>query len=144
MQIAIRREISMGHRLPSYDGVCASMHGHNIRVKVDIYSNRFLDFKVADKVLAEVLEPLDHAMVLSAQDLQGRAACGQLGVQRVVLLTAEPTCEALADYIFGEFQEELQKKFPPSVASPLTVTVYETSKYSTKATTGGRVRRAFP
>lgn len=119
--LTIRRTISMGHRLPNYDGICASLHGHNVTFEVCVRVNEFTDFKEIDRALEVFLSELDHAMVLWERDTAGRAACGQIPSQRVVLLSVEPTTEALAQLLFSE----MSLHYDVAV-----VTVYETEKYS--------------
>lgn len=120
-QITVVRNISMGHRLPSYIGLCSSLHGHNVRFEVTIaVTEDFLDFKKVDEALSALTSEMDHAMVLYAQD----PWLEQILVlnTRVVKLSVEPTTEALAQYIFNEMTK--------IYAHVERVTVYETDKYS--------------
>jgi 6-pyruvoyl-tetrahydropterin synthase len=111
----------MGHRLPSYNGICASPHGHNVRFEVEIETgNTFLDFKTVAGVLKEILEPLDHAMVLYEKDpfvplLQ------QLPDARIVLVAEEPTTEFLSIWVGTRMACWYRA---------IRCTVYETDKYS--------------
>jgi 6-pyruvoyltetrahydropterin/6-carboxytetrahydropterin synthase len=118
--ITVERSISMGHRLPSYNGICSSPHGHNIRVVVQIDTDDFLDFKVVDGLLRDVLEDFDHAMVLWNDD-------PLLPVLRemkfrTVAMNVEPTTENVAALFFNELLE--------SGLYISRVTVHETDKYS--------------
>lgn len=121
MIITVSHVISMGHRLPSYKGICSSPHGHNVRVEVVIDShNKFLDFKKVSDSLKFVLEPLDHAMVLHTED-------PLLPILRdmnfrTYAITVEPTTEAIAWEIFS--------KMDPRFWELMSVTVHETDKYS--------------
>ncbi len=118
--ITTERTISMGHRLPSYQGVCASPHGHNVRFEVEIDTRGgFIDFKRIDSALAAVLADLDHAMVLHESDPLLELLRG-FGF-RTVALSVEPTTEALAQLVFNEMQGSF---------TVVAVTVYETAKYS--------------
>jgi len=121
MYITVIHTISMGHRLPTYDGICASLHGHNVRVEVHVNTKAFLDFKEVSRRLHEVVEPLDHAMVLHETD-PVIPALRTLAVQRLVLLSREPTTENLAAYIYQQMRDLYY--------DVLSVTVYETDKYS--------------
>jgi 6-pyruvoyl-tetrahydropterin synthase len=124
LQITVSRTISMGHRLPSYDGICASPHGHNVKVELTIHPHRkFLDFKYVDKVLQSVLEPLDHAMVLQADDVLYEF-CVQ-NSWRCLALPFEPTTEALAQWLFRVAHAALLPE-----GEVLELTVHETDKYS--------------
>jgi len=121
MHITVTQSISMGHRLPTYDGVCSSLHSHNIRVDVGITTRAFLDFKVVSERLRDILEPFDHAMVLHNTDPVINALRTLPG-QRLVMLSVEPTTENLASYIYQEMRDLFH--------DVLSVTVYETDKYS--------------
>lgn len=129
--ITVQRTISMGHRLPSYDGICSSMHGHNVTFEVMLHTTRFTDFKLVDRDLAHLLEPLDHAMVLYQHD----SFVPQLRrwPQRLVLLNVEPTTEALAELLFNELSG--------LAWHVVEVKVYETSKYAASVGEGGFVKR---
>lgn len=118
--ITVGRTISMGHRLPSYNGVCSSLHGHNVRIEVTLrVSNEFVDFKAVDTYLAELTDSLDHSMVLYDGD-------PWLGVlrelpTRIVTLNVEPTTEALAKLVSNWMNNHVLVDH---------VTVHETDKYS--------------
>ena len=135
MEIQVSHTISMGHRLPSYDGICSSPHGHNIRVVVRITTHGFFDFKVLHRHLADLLDAFDHAMVLQHDDplLSVLRAMSF----RTVALSVEPTTEAIAQLVYNELRR--------SGLSVLDVTVHETDKYAAIAwmpdTVTGRVER---
>lgn len=140
--IHVQRTISMGHRLPSYDGICASLHGHNVTFEVMVHTTSFLDFKVVDHALGILLSAMDHAMVLHDQD-PVIAALRQLPFpQRVVLLNVEPTTEALAQLIFNEMQAALVATGQPEYAV-VEVKVYETAKYAASCGQGSSVKRTM-
>jgi len=127
----IRRTISMGHRLSTYDGICSSMHGHNVTFEVMLHTTKFTDFKAVDRDLGRLLEPLDHAMVLFEDDPFVRVL--RPLPQRLVLLNVEPTTEAIAELIFNEMCELSW--------IIVEVKVYETDKYAASIGHGGNVKR---
>lgn len=129
--IVVRRIISMGHRLPSYKGICNSLHGHNIEVEVAVKTGGvFIDFKEVSDHLGGLLETMDHAMVLYSRDAVAQVLHTHMPWQRLVLLSVEPTTEALAQLIFNEMSQlnyTLER-----------CTVYETAKYSATVTSGSK------
>ena len=131
MTITVQRTISMGHRLPSYPGICSSPHGHNVVVEVEVYADDFLDFKEVDQVLLSIIQDFDHAMVLWDNDPLGEYLLG--AGFRVVLLSHEPTTENIASYIF----EQMLRSYSQLVC----VTVHETAKYSATARGAAHVTR---
>jgi 6-pyruvoyl-tetrahydropterin synthase len=126
--ITVEHTISMGHRLPSYDGICSSPHGHNVLVVVDVHvpQDTFIDFKDVQKLLRLVIDDLDHAMVLFVDDPLAEILIG-CGF-RVVLLNVEPTTENIATWILTSLGVGTGFKVT-------AVVVHETAKYSAIATT---------
>lgn len=126
--ITVSRSISMGHRLASYDGLCSSMHGHNVRVEVEVqpHFDAFVDFKAIDQRLEALLKPYDHAMVLKYDDPL-RAALREAKM-RSIKTEEEPTTEFLALMWFTQLQFVITAdKIQCNV---VRVTVHETDKYS--------------
>lgn len=91
-----------------------------VAVEVIVPLGKFLDFKVVDKTLEEVLEPFDHAMCLQSDDLL-LPTLMQFGF-RVVEFPVEPTTEALARHFADRMRER--------GVNVARITVYETDKYS--------------
>jgi 6-pyruvoyl-tetrahydropterin synthase len=126
MTVTVQRTISMGHRLPSYKGICSAPHGHNVKVNVSArVKEGFLDFKDIDGWLAQILKPLDHAMVLYVNDPFVKLL-SELPESRTVLLSVEPTTEAIAQLIMNEMSTYCYVE---------SVTVHETDKYCAECTT---------
>jgi 6-pyruvoyl-tetrahydropterin synthase len=120
--ICVSHTISMGHRLPSYDGICSSPHGHNVTFDVEVEADAFLDFKHVSDVLRGIVDDFDHAMVLSLYDPFGEILGREFPEFRLVLLTVEPTTEAIAQYVFNCMRDNF--------SGTLRVIVHETSKYA--------------
>jgi len=63
-----------GHRLNNYSGKCSHFHGHSYLWEVTVETEHLsdngmvVDFKDLKTAMVEVLEPLDHAMVLHHED----------------------------------------------------------------------------
>lgn len=128
MEIKASYGISMGHRLPSYDGICASPHGHNVRFEAVVRAPGFVDFKRVSDVMKEELGHMDHAMVLHDLDPLLAALRFMDKGFRLVALSVEPTTEALATLAFN--------KLAARGLDVTSVTVYETDRYSATATEG--------
>lgn len=100
-----------GHRLVDYDGKCSHFHGHSYLWEVTVTADKLtdngmiIDFKDLKSVMEQVLEPLDHCMILSDDDLDGKDIMGISTTNgekpRVILLTVNPTAENMA-MIFGD------------------------------------------
>ncbi len=128
-RIKAQHTISMGHRLPSYDGICSSPHGHNIIVEaVVITGPEFFDFKTLKVALEKIIEPMDHAMVLHVDDPLAKVLATHFAGFRMVLLNVEPTTENIAQFIFNKLAETAAIR-----SNLVSVTVHETDKYSATA-----------
>ena len=66
-ELFVQHEFSAAHNLRAYQGKCEHLHGHNWRVDLRLAGSRLnnkgmlLDFVEAKRILAEVLDPFDHA-----------------------------------------------------------------------------------
>jgi len=124
-RIEVTQSVSAGHRLKDYDGICSSLHGHNLRVVVRIISTTFLDFKRVSDGLHQILQQIDHAMVLEKGDPLVQAL-RPFGL-RLVVLSVSPTTEALATWIFNGVSALYLRVD--------SVTVHETDRYAATALT---------
>lgn len=112
MNVTIRREISMAHRLLGYDGLCAFIHGHNYIFEITVTGKPnplglVIDFKALRKTLDEILEPFDHSLVLHHEDPVAEV----LRMERLVLLSVNPTAENLASLVYGKL---VDRNLPPA------------------------------
>lgn len=103
MRISVTAELSMGHRLLGYHGLCANLHGHNYEITVSVDGNAdemglVVDYKELKRVLRGVLEPFDHAMVLVKTDPEREML---LSNNKIVLLSVNPSAENLASLWFN-------------------------------------------
>ncbi|MBL7158399.1 MAG: 6-carboxytetrahydropterin synthase QueD [Candidatus Omnitrophica bacterium] len=104
-EIKVTDEFSGAHRLRNYKGKCESLHGHNWRVKINIYSSilnvhgMVMDFKELKKHLKKVLAPLDHAY------LNGLACFKK----------KNPTSENIAKFVHEKLSRTIKKKMKVSV-----------------------------
>jgi len=119
------------HRLMDYAGKCAHLHGHSYLWKVTATADKLtanglvLDFKDLKKAMEEVLEPLDHALVLNIYDPIATAISGEKAtdgsIQRVHLKEWNPTAENFAEWASSEIQLRL-----PTDITVVKVVVFET------------------
>lgn len=127
MNVGTEVEISIGHRLMDYEGLCAHPHGHNYRIVVErrdfpdgMITGRgmYLDFKDLRRILGGILDSFDHAMMLRHDDplvpfLREKS-------NRLVVVDWNPTAENFAMYI--------RQQLSWSTGENFRVRVYETSK----------------
>lgn len=96
---------SIGHRLEGHPGLCANFHGHNYTFEVTISGNPneigyVIDFKDLKAIMRELLDKLDHAMVLHVSDPLAHGIPTKL-----VLLSRNPSAENFASLMFNHVQD---------------------------------------
>ncbi len=76
-ELLIQEWFSAAHNLREYEGKCEKLHGHNWRVDVRLAGDHLdnqgmvLDFKEGKRILAEALEPFDHAYLNEVPPFDG-------------------------------------------------------------------------
>lgn len=88
-------EFAYAHRLPSYQGNCARLHGHTGRLEVEVsggstggaaYPGIVVDFHELKRVMAVIVEELDHAFL---NDVINDPRYGEWARQHLPALTDE-------------------------------------------------------
>ena len=141
-QLNVQMTTSTAHRLTHYDGVCSSVHGHNldwdVTVRLDHEPNGEDNMSTDFKTVADIIDSVDHAVLLNAEDelVDGDALSfpeaviadwgqyydDQLG--NVLVFEGDPTCELLALWLSERIIEEVDEAYSVSVE------LAETEKYS--------------
>lgn len=131
---AIRyHDISAGHRVFGHEGACKNLHGHNYRIHFTIsggldHLGRVVDFSVIKSGLCAWLDAnWDHRFLVWIDDPLAPEL--QAIDETVVLVTFNPTAEALASFLLNEVGPRLLSGFTELVA----VRVEETRKCSATA-----------
>lgn len=119
MIVTVKREVPMGHRLLGYDGRCAYLHGHNYTIEASVTGKPdglglVVDFSVLKKQLDAYLDKFDHSLILHEDDPVAEI----LRMERMVLLTVNPSAENLASLVFNHLVD--------LGYSPATVRIQET------------------
>ena len=104
-KIVTKIHFSYGHRLLEHPGKCASLHGHNGTVEIEISGVRLdslgmlIDFaQVKSLINSWVEEHLDHRTILKADD--PLAEILTIAGENPFLMDRNPTAENLARLIF--------------------------------------------
>lgn len=112
-------EIDAGHRLVGHESKCARLHGHRYRFVLRVGTNlpldavgRVLDFSGCKELLAHVVEPWDHRMLLNREDPLARAVHQDaVDADEIVLLGFNPTAENMAHHVCAEVSRYLLPGF---------------------------------
>ena len=103
----------MAHHLPGHDGLCVNIHGHSYLLSVTLRGiplnnpgtakdGMLIDFGDLKSIVEKaVLELLDHTLVLrdSTESQEVKRALHNIGVEKVLLLPNQPTCENMLLFI---------------------------------------------
>lgn len=70
--LTVDMDTSTAHRLSHYDGVCSSIHGHNMGWEAEVtfhYDANYEDNMAEDfKDISDVIDEVDHALLLNKED----------------------------------------------------------------------------
>lgn len=98
-----------GHRLARHGGKCWNLHGHTYKVEVfisgeiDERTGMIVDFAQIKKDMKDVINELDHGMILNPIDKENIEHCRQWGYKIIILNDyGEPTAENIARYILSK------------------------------------------
>jgi 6-pyruvoyltetrahydropterin/6-carboxytetrahydropterin synthase len=105
MDVTIKLELAMGHKLHQYQGNCAHLHGHNYNIECGFFASRLddmgfvEDFGELKRHVKTALAPFDHTMVLNENDPIVSTLIKT--PNRILTLSANPTAEHLANLWFA-------------------------------------------
>lgn len=116
-------KFEMAHALWNYDGLCRNLHGHSYVLRVTVKGEPitdedhaklgmvmdFGDLKVIVK--QEILDTMDHAIVLYKQSATEKVAQLPQMAERMHVVDYQPTCENL----LLDFAERIKTRLPEHV-----------------------------
>jgi len=129
------------HRLMNYQGLCNNIHGHTYKVLVALESESallngagvntgmVLDFGELKKVISNVINEYDHALILNDNDRELIKLLKPMEKLKIVKFPGEPTAENMASFFFHAIIGELSKLEKDKKETKFVlkkVTVYET------------------
>jgi len=126
MKIAKEFRWEMGHRLPEHFGLCKNIHGHSYKMIVefegDLDKNQMvIDYYDVEKIVNPVIEKLDHAFMVNADDKNVLEFLEKMKSKKVVV-NFNSTAENICSYLLSE----IKKCSLPSNISSVKVRVNET------------------
>ena len=137
MEITTRMEFDSGHRIPNHKSSCKNLHGHRYAIEVTLKGDiidqenesdygMVMDFKDAKELIRKtIVEPWDHAFIVSEQDLEVINFLNTLDNHKTVIFKKVPTAENMALIAMQLLKDSFQKKYGEKI-SPIKVRLYET------------------
>jgi len=124
-RIRITKEFGfeMAHALKFHEGPCKNIHGHSYQLAVTVRGTvntekgrpdqgMVMDFGDLKKIVSQqIIQWLDHALVLCEEDVPKQLKAGALFFEKLVLVNYQPTCENL----LLDFADKLLKELPEKV-----------------------------
>ena len=104
--------LPIGHRLSKHQGLCKNIHGHNIKIEVQLKSGQLnendmiIDFHDLKIMVNKILDDFDHATILNEKDVETINYVNSCGDGKLIVMTAgnDPTAERLSKFIYDELQ----------------------------------------
>ncbi len=126
MKIAKEFRWEMGHRLQCHKGKCINLHGHSYKLLVEFTGNvesngMVLDYFDVKKIVAPIVDELDHTVIISKYDLELKKAIQQLKTNYVIV-DYETTAENLCNY----FLDKISNAELPKNITRIKVKIFET------------------
>ena len=107
-------KVPIGHRLSKHQGLCKNIHGHNLKIEVQVSSptlnqnDMVMDFSDLKEMVKTYIERLDHCALLNINDKENVQYIHNCDY-KVQLFPGDPTAEALARYLYQELSDKFEK-----------------------------------
>jgi 6-pyruvoyltetrahydropterin/6-carboxytetrahydropterin synthase len=104
--------VPIGHRLSKHVGLCKNIHGHNLKIQIELFSHTLnendmvIDFGDLKHYIEDFLSKYDHTTIFNPNDKENIIFFKSQGY-RIEFLSIEdqdPTAEVLSKYIFDKLR----------------------------------------
>jgi 6-pyruvoyltetrahydropterin/6-carboxytetrahydropterin synthase len=109
--------VPVGHRLSKHDGRCKNIHGHNMKIEVQVSchgldnNDMVMDFSLLGYIVNSLLDQYDHATLLNSNDKKYIDFLKNCEDRRIVLIdNADPTAEVLSWYFYQSISNQLKAR----------------------------------
>jgi 6-pyruvoyltetrahydropterin/6-carboxytetrahydropterin synthase len=104
-------KIPIGHRLSKHLGLCQNIHGHNIKIDVEVQREKLnkndmvIDFYNLKELVNCIISIWDHALILNANDECMNEVNSNQKIFRIILgdPTSENMCFILYNMLYDHF-----------------------------------------
>lgn len=110
--------VPMGHRLSKHKGLCQNVHGHNLKMEIQLSSHQLndndmvIDFGDLKKLISGMIDEFDHTMVLNPDDLENLSHYTALGYRLKTISpvdsNTDPTAEVLCEYLYYRVRDVIR------------------------------------
>ncbi len=113
-RIAKTFEVEYGHRLSKHPEKCRFPHGHSLKIEIVVRGRKLdsndmvCDYKALKFLVLDLIEGLDHALALNADDPY-REGLGGIGERVILFEGQDPTTEVLARWLFDRISDRVSK-----------------------------------
>ena len=108
-------KVPIGHRLMKHSGLCKNIHGHNLKIEVQLSSNHLnendmvIDFKDLNKIVSKILDRFDHCTIFNYYDIKNTQFFKDQDYKFDILSfhDQDPTAEVFCRYLLTSIDNEL-------------------------------------
>ena len=105
----------IGHRLMKHEGLCKNIHGHNLKIEVQVSSKTLskndmvIDFKDLKTIVNDILKEFDHCTIFNTWDEENIEYFQKHGYKFTCISSgdADPTAEMLSRYLFKSIRNKI-------------------------------------
>jgi len=106
-------KLEIGHKLLKHQGKCKNLHGHSLKLEVNIASDSLnendmvMDFSDLKDIMSDLVEEWDHSILLNLHDTELIDFCEKTG-SKYVAFDQDPTSEVIAKTIYDFLSEGIK------------------------------------
>lgn len=111
--------VPIGHRLSKHKGLCKNIHGHNLKIEVQLktsvlncVNDMVMDFKDIKEMVNYLIKKLDHCTLLNTNDKDFIKFYGdkKLNFDFIGCIGEDPTAEVLSRHLYTSIHKHLKDK----------------------------------
>ena len=107
--------VPIGHRLMKHEGLCKNIHGHNLKIEVQLSCNclndndMVIDFKDLKRIVSDILNEFDHCTIFNSYDENNIQFFTHQGYKCSTLSSndQDPTAEIFCKYLLMTIDKKL-------------------------------------
>ncbi|MEN6294205.1 MAG: 6-carboxytetrahydropterin synthase [Methanobacterium sp.] len=112
-------KLPIGHRLMKHNGLCKNIHGHNIKIDIQLSchgldnNDMVMDFGIISNLVGHIITGLDHATLLNKEDEESIKYVKTCGYEdkKLFVFPSDPTAEYLAYWIYDQLKPRIPNKY---------------------------------